>query len=124
MEIELIPKPAYAVRVNGREVAELREVSEWEGLRKLVDANGQCLIVGDIDGPMTAALHESCGAIFGTHRRCYVVSGSPDLLHAIKVGAGETATEGHNDRVERHGAASGDRSAAPQGSASEPHHED
>ena len=91
MEIELIPKPAYAVRVNGCEVAELREVSQWEGLRKLVDANGQCLIVGDIDGPMTTALHESCGVIFGTHRRCYVVSGSPDLLHAIKVGAGETA---------------------------------
>ena len=84
MEIELIPEPTYTVRAFGREIHGMRVTSEWNGLRKLEDAQGRMLIVSEADGPLTAAMRESCGAIFGNEgRRCVAVIGTPDLVHEL-----------------------------------------
>lgn len=82
MEIELIPEPTYTVRANGREIRGMRVTGEWEGLRKLEDAQGRSLIVAESDGPLTAARRETChAALFGNEgRRCVAVVGTPDLV--------------------------------------------
>ena len=81
MEIELIAEPTYTVRANGREIRGMRVTGQWEGLRKLEDAQGRSLIVAEVDGPLTASIRESMGAIFGGEgRRCVAVIGTPDLV--------------------------------------------
>lgn len=81
MEIELIAEPTYTVRANGREIRGMRVTGQWEGLRKLEDAQGRSLIVAEADGPLTASVRESMGAIFGGEgRRCVAVIGTPDLV--------------------------------------------
>jgi hypothetical protein len=84
MEIELIPEPTYTVRANGREIRGMRVTGEWEGLRKLEDAQGRSLIVAEADGPLTAAMRETAGALFGNEgRRCVAVVGTPDLVFEL-----------------------------------------
>lgn len=81
MEIELITEKSYTVRANGREIHGMRVVGEWEGLRKLEDAQGRSLIVAEADGPLTAAVNQAFGALFGNEgQRCVAVVGTPDLV--------------------------------------------
>lgn len=88
MEIELIPEKSYTVRANGREIHGMRVVGEWEGLRKLEDADGSCLIVADADSPLVAAFSEQFGRFMGNEgRRCIVITGSPDLMLELAKGA-------------------------------------
>ena len=74
------------------------------------------------DGPDCYEDPEDCSGHIGkaVHLDDATFDRIADILNLRRprnIGAGTTATEGHNDRVERPGAASGDRSARTTGCA-------
>lgn len=77
MEIELTPEQSFTVKANGKAIAGMRLVSEWEGLKKLQDGRGRALIIADQDGPLSGMFRGILGAL---PRTCQVVMGSPDLI--------------------------------------------
>lgn len=77
MEIQLISEESFTVSANGKQVSGLRVVSEWEGLKKLVDAKGRSLIVTSPKGPFAEMLDDLIGKKL---RGAMIIMGSPELL--------------------------------------------
>lgn len=79
MKITIKPDRVFAIAAGDAEVGGMREVSSWEGLRKLVDEQGRAMIVAS---PQAGSFADIFSGIFRSppvHTDGVLVSAHPDL---------------------------------------------
>ncbi len=79
MKVTLQQEPVYTLVAGNLTISGLREVSRWEGLRKLENDDGS-LIVMDERGGATRALEDA----WNVPGQVVVVAGSPEWLAKLR----------------------------------------
>lgn len=89
MKVEIEVTPMYNLKLNGETVAPMEVESRWEGFTKLVNRDGETLIVAGLQDNrgirFSQAFVDIFGDVFGARRMeaspgVKVIAGSPRLL--------------------------------------------
>lgn len=85
IEIELIEKPSFTIKIGTVELAGFHQVSTWNGYRELVNAKGEKVIIAADTSEFTAMF----SSIFQIkNHKAGILSASPNLIDALQAARG------------------------------------